>query len=101
MKTRLSPVHDLESTLSNRSHGVLDLAGKSPLRYKTGLRLKDRRGPDFRIRGSRYYGTYLRKVERVGLGYGTRLSGYTTLDPAEDKYASPKLVPRRSDPSFL
>jgi hypothetical protein len=24
------------------------------------------------------------------LGYGTRLSGYITLDLAEDKYASPK-----------
>jgi hypothetical protein len=43
------------------------------------LGFKDRRGPDFRIHGSRYYSTYLREVERVGLGYGTRLSGYTTL----------------------
>jgi hypothetical protein len=32
-----------------------------------------------------YYGTYPREVEHVGLGYGTRLSGYTTLDPAEDR----------------
>jgi hypothetical protein len=63
--------------------------------------LKDGRGPDFRIHSSRYYGTYPREVERAGLGYGTRLSGYTTLDPAEGKYASPKPVPRRPDPSFL
>jgi hypothetical protein len=29
---------------------------------------------------SRYYDTHRRMVERAGLGYGTRLSGYTTLD---------------------
>jgi hypothetical protein len=61
----------------------------------------DQRGPNFRIRSSRYYDTYPREVERAGLGYGTRLSSYITLDPAEDKYASPKSVPRRPDPSFL
>jgi hypothetical protein len=32
IKTRCSPADDLESMLSNRSHGVLDLAGESPLR---------------------------------------------------------------------
>jgi hypothetical protein len=32
MKTRFSPAHDLGSKLSNRSHGVPDLAGESPLR---------------------------------------------------------------------
>jgi hypothetical protein len=64
------------------------------------LGFKVRRGPDFRVHGSRYYGTYLREVERVGLEYGTRLSGYTILDPTEDKYASPKPVSRRPDPFF-
>jgi hypothetical protein len=49
----------------------------------------------------RYYDAYPREVERVGLGYETRLSGYTTLDPAEDKYVSLKPVPGRPDPSFL
>jgi hypothetical protein len=33
IRTRSSPTHDLESMLSNHSHGVPDLAGKSPLRY--------------------------------------------------------------------
>jgi hypothetical protein len=33
MKMRFSPAHDLGSTLSNRSHGVPDLAGESPLRF--------------------------------------------------------------------
>jgi hypothetical protein len=31
-KMRFSPTHDLGLTLSNRSHGVTDLAGESPLR---------------------------------------------------------------------
>jgi hypothetical protein len=63
-----------------------------------GPKFKDWRGPGFRVRNSRYYSTYLREVERVGLGYGTKLSGYTSLDPTEDKCASLKPVPRRSDP---
>jgi hypothetical protein len=63
--------------------------------------LKDWRGPGFRECGSRYYGAYAREVERVGLGYETRLSGYTTLDSAEDKNVSLKPVPRRPDPFIL
>jgi hypothetical protein len=57
-----------------------------------GPRFKDQRGSDFQIRISRYYGSYPREVERVDLGCGTRLSGYTTMDPAEDKYTSLKSV---------
>jgi hypothetical protein len=63
--------------------------------------LKDQRGPGFRGNGPRYYGAYPREVEHVGLGYGTRLSGYTTLDPAKDECVSLKPVPGRPNPSFL
>jgi hypothetical protein len=64
-----------------------------------GSRIEGGQASGFAV--SRYYSTYPREVERVGLGYGTKLSGYTTLDPAEDKCASLKLVPRRPDPFFL
>jgi hypothetical protein len=50
---------------------------------------------------SRYFGAYPRDVERVVLGYGTRLSGYTTLDPAKHECISLKPVPRRPHPFFL
>jgi hypothetical protein len=63
--------------------------------------LKDWRCPGFREHGSRYYGAYPREVEHVGLGYGTKLSSYTTLDTAEDKNVSLKPVPRRPDPFVL
>jgi hypothetical protein len=63
--------------------------------------LKDQRVPGFRGHGPRYYGTYHREIERVGLRCGTSLSGYTTLDPAKDECVSLKPVPRRPDPSFL
>jgi hypothetical protein len=32
IEMRFNPAHDLESTLSNRSHGVPNLAGEGPLR---------------------------------------------------------------------
>ena len=36
--------------------------------------------PDLRAPSLRYYGTRPREVEHAGLGYGTRLSGYTAPD---------------------
>jgi hypothetical protein len=48
MKMRFSPAHDLRSMLSNRSHGVPDLAGESPLRslgnQSTGALVQGLRG---------------------------------------------------------
>jgi hypothetical protein len=51
LKMRFSPAHDLGSTLSNRSHGVPDLAGKSPLRCKTGLSESEHQDPGSRAEG--------------------------------------------------
>jgi hypothetical protein len=104
IEPRYNPAHDLESLLSNRTHGVPDLAGEGPLsciaNQSTRTWVQGLKGPGFWVRGSRYYGAYSREVEHVGLGYGTRLSGYTALDPAEDEHISLKPVPRKLDPSL-
>ena len=39
-----------------------------------------RESPDLQVPSPRYYGTHSQEVVRAGLGYGTRLSGYTAPD---------------------
>jgi hypothetical protein len=56
-KMRFSPAHDLGSTLSNRFHGVPDLADERPLRCKTGLSESERQGLGSRIEGVRTSGS--------------------------------------------
>jgi hypothetical protein len=50
------------------------------------------------VHGLRYYGTHPKEAGHVGLGYGTRLSGYATLDPSKGRARFPEASTQEAGP---